>query len=71
MPMRTEITPLLIITKLDQYDYSGATAIAVVMLVFSLLLLLPINFLQKWSSNREEKSAEMVPEALETQGAGR
>ena len=43
MPMRTEITPLLIITKLDQYDYAGATAIAVVMLVFSLVLLLPIN----------------------------
>jgi len=41
------------------------------MLVFSLLLLLPINFLQKWSSNREEKAAELVPEALETQGAGR
>ena len=55
MPMKTEITPLLIITKLDQYDYAGATAIAVVMLVFSLILLLPINLLQKWSSSREEK----------------
>jgi sulfate transport system permease protein len=55
MPMKTEITPLLIITKLDQYDYAGATAIAVVMLVFSLILLLPINLLQKWSSNRDEK----------------
>ena len=54
MPMRTEITPLLIITKLDQYDYAGATAIAVVMLVFSLALLLPINLLQKWSSSRNE-----------------
>jgi sulfate transport system permease protein len=49
MPMRTEITPLLIITKLEQYDYRGATAIAVVMLVVSFLLLLVINLLQKWS----------------------
>lgn len=49
MPMRTEITPFLIITKLEQYDYRGATAIAVVMLVASFLLLLSINLLQKWS----------------------
>ena len=49
MPMRTEIVPLLIITKLEQYDYRGATAIAVVMLVASFLLLLVINLLQKWS----------------------
>ena len=49
MPMRTEITPLLIITKLEQYDYRGATAIAVVMLVASFSLLLLINLLQKWS----------------------
>ena len=49
MPMRTEITPLLIITKLEQYDYRGATAIAVVLLVVSFLLLLLINVLQKWS----------------------
>jgi sulfate transport system permease protein len=47
--MRTEITPLLIITKLEQYDYRGATAIAVVLLVVSFLLLLLINLLQKWS----------------------
>ena len=40
MPMKTEITPLLIVTKLEQYDYAGATAIAVVMLVASFLLLL-------------------------------
>jgi sulfate/thiosulfate transport system permease protein len=52
MPMRTEITPLLIITKLEQYDYAGATAIAVVMLVVSFTLLLAINLLQKWSSER-------------------
>jgi sulfate transport system permease protein len=49
MPMRTEITPLLIITKLEQYDYRGATAIAVVMLVASFSMLLVINLLQKWS----------------------
>ncbi len=47
MPMRTEITPLLIITKLEQYDYAGATAIAVVMLLASFAILLVINLLQK------------------------
>lgn len=50
MPMRTEIVPLLIITKLEQYDYQGATALAVVMLVASFALLLLINLLQKWSA---------------------
>lgn len=48
-PMHSEITPLLIMTKLEQYDYRGATAIAVVMLVASFVLLLLINLLQKWS----------------------
>lgn len=52
MPMVSEITPLLIITKLEQYEYSQATAIAVVMLVISFLLLLTINGLQWWSSRR-------------------
>jgi sulfate transport system permease protein len=52
MPMQTEIVPLLIITKLEQFDYPGATAIAVVMLVASFLLLLLINLLQWWSSRR-------------------
>jgi sulfate transport system permease protein len=52
MPMRTEITPLLIVTKLEQYDYAGATAIAVVMLVASFVLLLIINLLQWWSGRR-------------------
>lgn len=52
MPMKTEITPLLIITKLEQYDYAGATAIAVVMLVISFSLLLIINLLQAWSARR-------------------
>ena len=49
MPMKTEITPLLIVTKLEEFDYPGATAIAVVMLVASFVLLLAINFLQWWS----------------------
>ena len=53
MPMRTEITPLLIITKLEQYDYAGATAIAVVMLLASFALLLTINLLQVWSGRSE------------------
>ena len=52
MPMRSEIAPLLIITKLEQYDYSGATAIAVVMLVISFALMLGINALQSWASTR-------------------
>jgi sulfate/thiosulfate transport system permease protein len=52
MPMRTEISPLLIVTKLEQYDYTGATAIAVVMLVLSFTLLLCINGLQSWSRRR-------------------
>ena len=52
MPMRTEISPLLIITKLEQYDYAGATAIAVVMLTASFVLLLLINGLQSWSARR-------------------
>ncbi len=53
MPMKTEIVPLLIITKLEQYDYRGATAIAVVMLVSSFVLLLLINLLQKWSRRHQ------------------
>ena len=53
MPMISEITPLLIITKLEQYDYAGATAIAVVMLVASFVLLLTINALQAWSRRRQ------------------
>jgi sulfate/thiosulfate transport system permease protein len=54
LPMRTEITPLLIITKLEQYDYAGATAIAVVMLVVSFVLLLGINLLQARSRRYQE-----------------
>jgi len=53
MPMISEITPLLIITKLEQYDYAGATALAVVMLVVSFGLLLGINGLQAWARKRQ------------------
>ena len=52
LPMVSEITPLMIITKLEQYDYTGATAIASVMLVFSFILLLIINGLQAWTAKR-------------------
>ena len=52
LPMVSEITPLMIITKLEQYDYVGATAIASVMLVFSFVLLLIINGLQAWTAKR-------------------
>ena len=48
MPMKTEITSLLIITKLEQYDYAGATAIATMMLLASFVLLFAINLLQWW-----------------------
>lgn len=56
MPMVSEITPLLIITKLEQYDYVGATAVAVVMLIISFLLLFAINGLQWWT-NRNARGA--------------
>lgn len=54
MPMVSEITPLLIITKLEQFDYQGATAIACVMLLASFLMLLVVNLLQKWSRRYAE-----------------
>jgi sulfate transport system permease protein len=57
MPMKTEITSLLIITKLEQYDYAGATAIAVVMLVAAFFILLSINLLQWWSSRHLRAAA--------------
>lgn len=55
IPMISEITPLLIITKLEQYDYAGATALAVSMLVVSFALLLAINLLQWWGQRRHAK----------------
>ena len=54
MPLVSEITPLLIISKLEQYDLLGATALAVVMLVISFVLLLAINLLQWWAANRHK-----------------
>ncbi len=53
MPMVSEITPLLIITKLEQYDYTGATAIAVVMLLAAFVMLFTINLLQAWTRKRQ------------------
>jgi sulfate/thiosulfate transport system permease protein len=55
MPMVSEITPLFIITKLEQYDYAGATAIAVVMLLASFVMLLSINLLQAWARGKSGK----------------
>lgn len=52
LPMVSEIAPLMIITKLEQYDYSGATSIAVVMLFLSFILLLVVNTLQAWTAKR-------------------
>lgn len=52
LPMVSEITPLLIVTKLEQYDYAGATAIATVMLALSFVVLLAINWLQWWTQRR-------------------
>jgi sulfate transport system permease protein len=52
MPFRSEIAPLLIVTQLEQYDYTGATAIAAVMLVASFLMLLLLNLLQGWQRRR-------------------
>jgi sulfate/thiosulfate transport system permease protein len=57
MPMVSEITPLIIITKLEQFDYAGATAVATVMLVVSFALLLVINGLQAWTSRRAGRDA--------------
>jgi sulfate transport system permease protein len=52
LPMKTEIAPLVIMTRLEQYDYAGATAVAVTLLVTSFLLLGAINLLQAWSARR-------------------
>lgn len=57
LPYKTEIAPLLIVTQLEQYDYEGATAIAVLLLVISFLMLLAINALQRWSGRRHLRGA--------------
>ena len=51
-PAKSSATPLLIVTKLEQYDYAGAAAIGVVMLAASFIMLLAINGLQAWSASR-------------------
>jgi sulfate/thiosulfate transport system permease protein len=56
MPMHTEVVPLLIMTKLEEFDYQGATAIALVMLVISFTMLFGINLLQRWSAARHAAS---------------
>jgi sulfate transport system permease protein len=56
LPMISEITPLIIITKLEQYDYAGATAVAAVMLIVSFILLLIINGLQAWTARSNERT---------------
>ena len=58
MPMKTEIVPLLIVTKLEQYDYAGATALALVMLVASFVMLLIINGLQAWVRRTRRRRRE-------------
>ena len=72
MPMISEITPLMIYSKLEQFDYAGATAIAVVMLGISFTLLLVINLLQAWTRRRGNRNdtIERAPETLTTSAAG-
>lgn len=70
VPMKSEITSLLIITKLEQYDYAGATALAVVMLVVSFLMLLLINSLQWYLQRRTSRSASTASTSGATQALG-
>jgi sulfate/thiosulfate transport system permease protein len=55
MPMVSEIAPLLIVIKLEQFDYAGAAAIGVIMLAASFIILLIINLVQRWSRRHEER----------------
>jgi sulfate transport system permease protein len=55
LPLRTEITPYLIVIKLEQFDYTGAAALGFVMLVMSFIMLLAINGLQAWTRKRQGK----------------
>jgi sulfate transport system permease protein len=57
IPMRSEIAPLLIVQKLEQFDYAGAAALAVIMLAFSFVLLILISYLQRWSGRWAEAPA--------------
>jgi sulfate/thiosulfate transport system permease protein len=56
MPMKSEIAPLLIVSKLEQFDYAGAAAIAVVMLAISFLMLLVLNMIQRWARRHEDNA---------------
>ena len=58
MPYKTEIAPLMIISRLEEYDYAGATTIAAVMLVLSFAVLLLINLVQAWASRRTGRVAQ-------------
>ena len=57
MPMKTEIASLLIVTKLEQFDYAGASAIALLMLLSSFVLLFLVNFGQWWSTRAQRREA--------------
>lgn len=71
MPLISEITPLLIISKLEQYDVLGATALAVVMLGLSFLMLLAINALQWWAANRHKNAEPLEAAAARAAGGAR
>ena len=68
LPLISEITPLLIISKLDQYDVLGATALAVVMLGLSFVLLLSVNLLQWWAANRHKNNEPLELAAARASG---
>ncbi|WP_437623326.1 sulfate ABC transporter permease subunit CysT [Sorangium sp. So ce1151] len=70
MPLKTEITPLVIMTKLEQYDYAGATALALLMLLCSFVLLFLINRLQAWSGARMSSRSPVEAPRPAAAGAG-
>ncbi|MGK3967271.1 sulfate ABC transporter permease subunit CysT [Sorangium sp. So ce118] len=70
MPLKTEITPLVIMTKLEQYDYAGATALALLMLLCSFVLLFLINRLQAWSGARMSSRSPVEAPRPAPAGAG-
>jgi sulfate transport system permease protein len=71
LPLISEITPLLIISKLEQYDVLGATALAVVMLALSFILLLSVNLLQWWAANRHKNNEPLEVTAALANGGVR
>ena len=71
LPLISEITPLLIISKLEQYDVLGATALAVVMLALSFILLLSVNLLQWWAANRHKNNEPLELAAAKASGGVR